>query len=294
MRRLVLRWFVLVGMLGLTAAAPPTDWMASQSAQCRTAIAAAETKYHLPPNLLGSIAKVESGRPIASLGQVQPWPWTIDADGEGLFLDSRAAAVAWARLGLKRGIQFMDVGCMQVDWQLHPGAFTSLDQAFDPMANADYAARYLRSLYDEAHGDWNVAVGMVSFAHDRPGGGLPVSGRGGGRRHSDRHRRPRTTVPARYPPGCRSHGIGRGQGPCDQRQSPAAPPTRQGDEPLPGRTRTRAAAVLTGEGLLTDGLRRRVDQIAGTTPGHDTRGEPCFQSHQDCSSPLPPRPRAPR
>jgi hypothetical protein len=159
MRCLLLRWSVLLGLLGLAAAAPPPDWLADQSAQCRAAIAAAEHKYQLPPNLLGSIATVESGRPIASLGQVQPWPWTIDADGQGLFLDSRAAAVAWAELGLKRGVQFMDIGCLQVDWQLHPGAFTSLDQAFDPMANADYAARYLRSLYDEAHGDWNVAVG---------------------------------------------------------------------------------------------------------------------------------------
>ncbi|MDB5404892.1 MAG: Transglycosylase family protein [Rhodopila sp.] len=159
MRRLLLHWPALLALFGLTAAAPPPNWLAGQSALCRTAIAAAETKYQLPPNLLGSIAKVESGRPIASLGQVEPWPWTIDADGQGLFLDSRAAAVAWAQQGLKRGVQFMDIGCMQVDWQLHPGGFKSLDQAFDPMANVDYAARYLRSLYDEAHGDWNVAVG---------------------------------------------------------------------------------------------------------------------------------------
>jgi hypothetical protein len=149
--------FCLTAPAAMAAQAP--DWQTSQSTQCRTAIAAAEAKYSLPPNLLGNIAKVESGRPIASLGQVQPWPWTIDADGQAVFLDSRAAAVAWARLGLQRGVRFMDIGCLQVDWQLHPDAFKSLDQAFDPTANADYAARYLRSLYVEAHGDWNVAVG---------------------------------------------------------------------------------------------------------------------------------------
>jgi hypothetical protein len=163
MRRLRLhrsaRLGLLCGLLWLAAAAPPPDWQASQTAQCRTAIAAAETKYKLPPGLLGSIAKVESGRPIASVGQVQPWPWTIDADGQALFLDSREAAVAWAQQGLKRGVQFMDIGCMQVDWQMHPHAFKSLDEAFDPNANADYAARYLRSLYVESQGNWNVAVG---------------------------------------------------------------------------------------------------------------------------------------
>jgi Transglycosylase SLT domain len=157
------RGLAILGLLWLAAAAPAhtpaPDWMASQSAQCNAAILAAEAKYQLPPGLLDSIAKVESGRPIASLNQLQPWPWTIDADGQGLFLDSRAAAVAWTQLGLKRGVQFMDVGCMQVDLQLHPGAFASLAEAFDPAANADYAARYLRSLHDEAHGDWNVAVG---------------------------------------------------------------------------------------------------------------------------------------
>ena len=164
MRRLSLHLSALFGWLWLAtvaaAAAPPIpDWLVSQSAQCRTAIAAAETKYHLPPALLGSIAKVESGRPIGSDGRVQPWPWTIDADGQALFLDSRPAAVAWARQGLQRGVRFMDIGCMQVDLRLHPDAFPSLDQAFDPTANADYAARYLRSLYGEAHGNWNVAVG---------------------------------------------------------------------------------------------------------------------------------------
>jgi hypothetical protein len=156
-------WSAILGLLWLAAASPARtpapDWMASQSAQCDAAILAAEAKYQLPPGLLDSIAKVESGRPIASLNQLQPWPWTIDADGQALFLDSRAAAVAWAQLGLKRAVRFMDVGCMQVDLQMHPGAFASLDQAFDPAANADYAARYLRSLHDEAHGDWNVAAG---------------------------------------------------------------------------------------------------------------------------------------
>ena len=135
------------------------DWLASQSALCTAAIAAAERAYDLPANLLGSIAKVESGRPVSGMGDIRAWPWTIDADGQGLFLDSRAAAVAWAEGALARGSRFMDVGCMQVDWQLHPGAFRSLDEAFDPAANALYAARYLRSLHDEAHGDWNVAVG---------------------------------------------------------------------------------------------------------------------------------------
>ena len=143
-----------------TPPAPPVPWNVQQSALCSAAIAAAEQRHGLPAGLLGTIAKVESGRPITGLGDVRAWPWTIDADGQGQFLESRAAAVAWAQQAIARGVKFMDVGCMQVDLQMHPDAFHSLDDAFDPAVNADYAARYLRSLYTEAGGDWDVAVGL--------------------------------------------------------------------------------------------------------------------------------------
>jgi hypothetical protein len=165
-RSLLLR---LVGVLALPAtalaapaAAPPQPtWLQQQSAQCESAIDAAEKKYDLPHALLNSIAKVESGRPIAGMGDIRAWPWTINADGTGLFLDSKAAAIAWVKQAQTTGQHhFIDVGCMQVDLPMHPTAFRNLDEAFDPVTNADYAARYLRSLRAEANGDWNVAVGL--------------------------------------------------------------------------------------------------------------------------------------
>jgi len=56
---------------------------------------------------------------------------------------------------------FVDVGCMQVDLHYHPDAFASMDEAFDPEANADYAARFLLAVHDsEAHGSWDIAVGL--------------------------------------------------------------------------------------------------------------------------------------
>lgn len=151
---------VAAASVATAAAAPLPPWNVQQAALCSAAITTAETRHGLPPGLLGSIAKVESGRPITGMGDVRAWPWTIDADGQGQFLDSRAAALAWAQQALARGVKFMDVGCMQVDLQMHPEAFHSLDEAFDPAINADYAARYLRSLYAEAGGDWDVAVGL--------------------------------------------------------------------------------------------------------------------------------------
>jgi hypothetical protein len=141
-------------------AVPWQVWVIKQSTLCTLAIREAERRHQLPSGLLEAIAKAESGRPVTTMSDVRAWPWTIDADGEGLFLDSRAAAVAW--VGQQRQHhKYIDVGCLQVDLTLHPGAFTSLDEAFDPMANANYAAHYLSDLYhSEARRDWNVAVGL--------------------------------------------------------------------------------------------------------------------------------------
>ena len=135
-------------------------WVIKQSALCTLAIHDAERRYQLPSGLLEAIAKAESGRPATTMSDIRPWPWTIDADGEGLFLDGKAAAVAW--VGQQRQHhKYIDVGCLQVDLTLHPGAFASLDEAFDPMANANFAARYLSDLYHrEARRDWNIAVGL--------------------------------------------------------------------------------------------------------------------------------------
>lgn len=160
----ILACLVLLATPVLAASPPPlagAGWLVDQSAQCTAAITAADQKYDLPHGLLGSIAKLESGRPITGLGDIRAWPWTINADGQGLFLDSKAAALAWVQQAQATGQHhFIDVGCMQVDLPLHPGAFRSLEEALDPTANTDYAARYLRSLQVEAHGDWNVAVGL--------------------------------------------------------------------------------------------------------------------------------------
>jgi len=140
---------------------PPDVWAVQQSALCGAAVRDAEQRQQLPGGLLGTIAKVESGRPITAMSDVRAWPWTIDADGQGYFFQSKAAAVAWARLAMARGVNFMDVGCMQVDLQMHPNAFRSLDDAFDPAANVAYAAQYLNQLHDrDASGNWYVAVGL--------------------------------------------------------------------------------------------------------------------------------------
>ena len=65
----------------------------------------------------------------------------MNAEGQGFYYDTKVEAVAAVRAMQARGIRSIDVGCMQVNLMFHPDAFVSLDEAFDPMANARYAAK---------------------------------------------------------------------------------------------------------------------------------------------------------
>lgn len=121
--------------------------IASPGEQCHSAVDAAERRERLPPQLLRSIAVVESGRPDPTTQRVLPWPWTVNVGGTGNFYASSEEAVAAVRAFQANGIRSIDVGCAQINLFYHPHAFNSLENAFDPRANADYAARFLKSLY---------------------------------------------------------------------------------------------------------------------------------------------------
>jgi len=150
MRRLIL-FLILLGPAA-AAAKPP----ASPNLLCAPAIVAAEKTVRLPLRLLGAIAEVESGR-LDDAGHVRPWPWTINAEGAGQFFATKQQAIDAVRALQARGISSIDVGCMQVNLMHHPDAFASLDEAFDPTANALYAARFLNTLYGMS-GSWLQAT----------------------------------------------------------------------------------------------------------------------------------------
>lgn len=148
----------LLSMLIPSCAARADVMLPASPAQlCQGAIAAAERGARLPPKLLQAIAQVESGRRDPATGAVVPWPWTLNAEGEGHFYASKAEAIAAVQAFQARGVRSIDVGCMQVNLMYHPDAFASLDQAFDPRANAAYAARFLAQLRDQT-GTWPKAA----------------------------------------------------------------------------------------------------------------------------------------
>lgn len=124
---------------------------------CRQAILAAEREHRLPPALLHAIARVESGRTDPRTGAGVSWPWTINAQGQGRFFETKEAAIAAVRALQARGVTVIDVGCLQVNLHHHPRAFASLDEAFDPAANARYAGLFLTRLHGAAR-NWERAA----------------------------------------------------------------------------------------------------------------------------------------
>ena len=151
-----LPWAAAALMLLASPAPLAAQPAAEDAAACRRAIAQVEPGSGIPPGLLGAIALVESGRAAAG-GGAAPWPWTFNAAGEGRYAPTREAAIAEVAALRARGVQSIDVGCMQVNLLHHPDAFASLSEAFDPLANTRYAATFLLSLH-AASGDWGTAV----------------------------------------------------------------------------------------------------------------------------------------
>jgi Transglycosylase SLT domain len=149
----VLVWLVL---LAVSSVAGRAQTLPAGDA-CGPAIAAAEQDYDLPAGLLAAIGRVETGRFDPATLAIQPWPWSVDSEGIGRYFPSEADALAAVR-GLEAdGFRSIDVGCLQVNLEEHPRAFATLEQAFDPQANAAYAARFLRRLHAET-GSWTAAA----------------------------------------------------------------------------------------------------------------------------------------
>ena len=158
-------WLVALP-LACSARPMPAASIPAPSALCRAAILQAERMTHVPDRLLDAIGVVESGRRDPVSGAVYPWPWTINAEGVGHFYESKAEAVAAAEAFQARGVRSMDIGCTQVNILYHAEAFANLEQAFDPVANAAYAARFLQQLFAQTNAWPLAAAAYHSFTPD--------------------------------------------------------------------------------------------------------------------------------
>ncbi|MEK0081809.1 transglycosylase SLT domain-containing protein [Geminicoccaceae bacterium SYSU G07066] len=164
-----MRLVVLLLPLFLLAGPPVVrPALADDAELCAAAIRAAEASSRVPPGLLGAVALSESGRYDARRGRTAPWPWTVNSGGDGRYFATKAEAIAHVE-GLQRsGRRNIDVGCMQINLMHHPGAFASLDEAFDPARNVAYGAGFLSRLRDSSP-SWARAVERYHTAREEEG-----------------------------------------------------------------------------------------------------------------------------
>lgn len=141
----------------------PVETPGQHETSCIAAIINAQKVHSIPDNLLLSIGIQEAGRSID--GQITVWPWSVNAEGKGMFFNTQAQAIDWVKSQQAQGVRSIDVGCMQINLFWHKGAFSSLEEAFDPTANAQYAARFLTQL-KRSEGSWWRAAGSYHSRTD--------------------------------------------------------------------------------------------------------------------------------
>lgn len=150
------RWLAITIAAALSAPACHASATADISAICETAATDAARRTGVPATVLTAISLTETGRKNDS--GFRPWPWTVNMEGKGFWFDTEDDARAFVYKEYKRGARSFDVGCFQINYKWHGEAFASIEQMFDPTANAVYAAQFLASLYGES-GSWSVAAG---------------------------------------------------------------------------------------------------------------------------------------
>ncbi len=139
----------------LAIACPVQARTADPATLCDAAARQAAASVDVPLEVLLAITRVETGR--TRDGRLAPWPWAVNRAGEGFWFDTADEAIAFADAELAAGGQNFDVGCFQINLRWHSKGFASLQDMFDPLRNAEYAARFLADLY-QSEGGWPEAV----------------------------------------------------------------------------------------------------------------------------------------
>ena len=161
------------GLFAANALAQAGKALGSLENICLSEARRAEAQHGIPSGLLQSITRVEAGRKTVT-GEFMPWAWTLNDAGEGLFFDSREAAMRHLEAAVAAPGHSVDVGCMQVNTKWHMEGFHNLSDMLDPVQNADYAAGFLLDLH-EAHQSWDDAV--KHYHSSEPGKNVAYHGR---------------------------------------------------------------------------------------------------------------------
>lgn len=143
---------VTLGFASSVAAAAPND----PALACDQAAQTAAQATGVPLDVLRAVTRTETGRGEGT--GLQPWPWTVNMEGAGVWFDTADQAQVYVFRHFQSGARSFDVGCFQINYKWHGAAFSSIEEMFDPVKNARYAAGFLKKLHAEL-GGWDRAVG---------------------------------------------------------------------------------------------------------------------------------------
>ncbi len=140
-----------IGLMLLATAFTSSPAEASEIAACEAAMHGAAERHDVPLGVLYAVGLTETGR------RDSLHPFALNVEGRSFFeknLDDALDRFRQARAG---GAKLIDVGCMQINHYYHAEAFASVEAMFEPAANVDYAARFLKRLRSR-EGNWTMAV----------------------------------------------------------------------------------------------------------------------------------------
>lgn len=148
-----------IAIAALIAFTSSAQALAARANPCEGEMRAAAAKYAVPLGVLYAVGLTESGRKDS----LQPLAMNIA--GQAYFATSLDDAIRRFHQAQADGIKLIDIGCMQINYYFHGRAFASLKRMFDPHANVDYAARFLKRLRGQ-EGSWTLAVARYHAGPD--------------------------------------------------------------------------------------------------------------------------------
>lgn len=150
------------------------DAKLDNSRYCERYFSYYEQVHDIPSGLLKAISLTETKIWHKLSESYITWPWAVNAGGKAYYFDNKMEAIKAVESMMSKGQKSFDVSCMQVNLLYHPKAFTSLEQAFEPKHNINYAASFLKSNY-EKHKNWHKAI--AAYHSENPVHGTPYAAR---------------------------------------------------------------------------------------------------------------------
>ncbi len=118
---------------------------------CEREMKGAAAKYDVPLGVLYAVGLTESGH------KESLQPYAMNLAGKAFFAKNLADALREFDEATAEGIVLIDVGCMQINHHFHGDRFPSVAAMFEPHANVEYAAKFLKNLRRK-EGSWTLAV----------------------------------------------------------------------------------------------------------------------------------------